>query len=127
MHRFPFHLLCPSLIAGFALALACTSDAPQGEATKGAGPKGEVTHDEATKREALRPTEPAPSEDPTPIVTTLPTSPAGAHASVLRPIALRKDPLALLRQHDAPLLVLDGEPLTFVDGTFVRHPEGSKG
>lgn len=127
MHRSPFQFRCPSLLAGFALALACTSDAPQSEATKGEATKGADPKGEASKREPARPTEPAPSKDPTQVATSLPITPAGAQASVLRPIALRKDPLALLRQHDAPLLVLDGEPLTFVDGAFVRHPVGSKG
>lgn len=116
------HPLLPRALAVLALAAACTHDAPdeRAPATAASSPAPAPADPPATVAEAKDAAAPRPTATP-------PATPAPAPAAVLRPIALRTDPVRLLRQRDAPLLVLDGEPLTYADGAFVRHPVGSHG
>ncbi len=70
---------------------------------------------------------PAPEVEP----VAVPAPPAAVEPepaqSPLRVVAVREGMVTLLRQRDAPLLVLEGEPVPLVDGTFSRHPAGSAG
>jgi hypothetical protein len=113
-----------------ALALACTPPAEpepaKAEPSKAEPAKAEPAKVEPTAAEVaptaakVEPTEaePAKPETPTPALPPPPT---------LRTVAERQGVITLLRQRDAPLVVIDGEPVTWVDDAFVRHPTGSKG
>jgi hypothetical protein len=128
-HRFP---LVPCL-AALACVAACSSPPePTPEpaaATPAAGTPTAATPTAGTPTPAeptaaTKAPEPAATPaTPTPVVAT----PTPAHAAPLRVVAVREGPVTILRQHDAPLVVLEGEPVPWVDGVLARHPNGSAG
>lgn len=75
------------------------------------------------------PAEPTPAPAEPTVAAPAPTelAPAVPTSSTLRAAAVREGAVELLSQRDAPLLVIDGEPLAFADGSFVRHAAGSRG
>lgn len=75
----------------------------------------------------VEPTPATPVPAPAVVEPAPAPAPPAPTSTTLRAAAVREGPVTLLRQHDAPLLVLDGEPLPLVDGTFTRHPTGSAG
>jgi len=124
------------LLAGLALALACTPEPAPAPRAAEPEPAAVVSKAEPTPTKAeptptkTEPTKPAPEvpapEVPAPEVPA-PEVPAPLPTSTLRTVAVRQGMLTLLRQRDVPLVVVDGEPVTWVDDAFVRHPTGSKG
>jgi hypothetical protein len=116
-----------------ALALACTPPA-EPEPAKAEPAKAEpATPEPATPEPTAAKAEPAKAEpakaEPAKAepATPEPTTPALLPPLTLRTVAVRQGAITLLRQRDAPLVVIDGEPVTWVDDAFVRHPTGSKG
>jgi hypothetical protein len=120
--------LAPAL-AALALVIACTSPP---EAT----PEPAATTPAATTPAAKAPADPTPAAkaptEPTPAITEptpTPTADAPTPTPVgpLRVAAVREGPVRLLRQRDAPLVVLEGEPVPWIDGAFTRRPDAGAG
>lgn len=128
----------PTLVlASIVLAAACTppeeagstaaakAEPPPAEAKEPAPAKAEPAPVKGSEPPPAEGVEPAPARvepSPTPAVPSEPIA-----AGPLRVVAVREGDIELLRQRDAPLLVIDGEPVAFVDGAFARHPVGSAG
>lgn len=111
-----------------ALALACTPPVqPEPAKAEPATPQPATPEPTAAKAEPATP-QPTTAEPATPQPAKPETStPALLPPLTLRTVAVRQGMISLLRQRDAPLVVIDGEPVPWVDDAFVRHPTGSKG
>jgi hypothetical protein len=109
--------------ATLALLGACTSPS---ETTPEPTASMPTTPEPSAPAPTPTPSIPTTPEPTTPEPTTAPAPPPPT-STTLRAAAVREGPVTLLHQRDAPLLVIDGEPLPLVDGTFTRHPTGSAG
>lgn len=128
------------ILAGVALAAvgACHDAATTSEADARAMPAAEPSPTSPTPViTAPPPAEPAPAE-PTPAVAAPPSAeptpveaaPVEAPFDSLAPLrvaALRDGPISIFTRRGAPVLALEGEPVSFVDGAFLRDPTGSAG
>lgn len=119
---------------GLLLAVACgsASEAPPGPAAATPSthapvePVAEATRPAPNAIEATPTAAPPAPPEPTPKPVAVEPSPA-VPTPTLRTAAVRQGVIELTRQGDAPLVVIDGEPVAWTDGAFVRHPTGSKG
>jgi hypothetical protein len=107
------HALARSCLAPLALAAACTGLGPGPEAPLDDEPSSAVPMPLATVPEATPPDETE--------------APPSAPASPLHVVAVREGPIELLRDRDALVPVLDGEPLPLLDGVPTRGRDGSRG
>src|SRR5262245_57920741 len=98
-------LRAPFVLASGLLLGACTP-APEPAPAAAKAPEADQKLEPEPEPARAQPVEVAPEPLPSP----------------LRVVAVREGLVTLLRQRDAPLLVLDGEPVPLVDGSFSRHP-----
>lgn len=121
-----------ALVGAAALALVGACASPSETTPEPTSSKPAAVEPTVPEPTVPEPTAPAPTPavvEPAPVVTepTPAPAPPAPTSTTLRAAAVREGSIALLRQRDAPLLVIDGEPLPLVDGAFTRHPTGSAG